>query len=79
MIGALGGHLGLWIGMSLVSVVELLELLMSFCKFFVYKCQKNKTDSMTDLGYHGERGMAQTPVLSIKKSWLQENSEKLPL
>ena len=64
MIGALGGHLGLWIGMSLLSFFEVFELIVQLFKWCVRKAQNNKTNSMTDLGEYEKR--EQTPVHGFK-------------
>lgn len=63
MIGALGGHLGLWIGMSLISFIEVFELVIQLLKWCVRKIHNNKTNSMTDLGDYERE---QTPVHIIK-------------
>ncbi|KAF6035923.1 hypothetical protein EB796_005763 [Bugula neritina] len=46
LVGSIGGHLGLWIGMSVISFLEIFELiagLFSVCGKFVYKKKKDKT------------------------------------
>jgi len=71
LIGALGGHLGLWIGMSLLSFFEIFELIVAVFKWCVRKVQSNKTSSMTDLTEYKIR--EETPVHMFKEnSWVKE-------
>jgi len=46
LIGSIGGHLGLWIGMSIISFMEVFELiviLFAACGKFIHKKRKGRS------------------------------------
>jgi len=51
LIGSIGGHLGLWIGMSVISFVEVFELMAGLCaacgKYF-HKRRSASSDTPND-------------------------------
>ncbi|KAF6036226.1 SCNN1G [Bugula neritina] len=42
LVGAIGGHLGLWIGMSILSFVEVIELIVDLLKVFAGAFSNNR-------------------------------------
>ena len=38
-----GGAIGLWIGLSLISMFEVVQLLLECCAFGVHKCRQSKS------------------------------------
>ncbi|KAF6021518.1 hypothetical protein EB796_020177 [Bugula neritina] len=51
LVGSIGGHLGLWIGMSIISFVEVFELivaLVAVCTKNVYQRKKRKHNFATE-------------------------------
>jgi hypothetical protein len=38
-----GGAIGLWIGLSLISIFEVVQLLLECCAFGVNKCRQSKS------------------------------------
>lgn len=66
LVGAIGGHLGLWIGMSLVSFFEVFEMIISMFKYCM--CRKgSKTASLTSLNGDREE-VTKTPVKAFKSN-----------
>jgi hypothetical protein len=43
LLSKLGGAIGLWIGLSLISMFEVVQLLLECCAFGVHKCRQSKS------------------------------------
>jgi len=69
-----GGHLGLWIGMSVISFIEVFELIITLIKWCARGGRSNKTSSLTDLDEKSRRAdECPTPVLKFKESWVNDD------
>ena len=74
LIGALGGHLGLWIGMSLISFIEVFELMLSGLKWCVSKIRSNKTTTLKQLK-QGKPDPLRNPEEIFKNNWMTEKNK----